>query len=399
MDEPDQIIDNLNKIENWRKKLSNFYIFKSQTGNILPIIIDGNKFASVEHFFHYSKFFNTDLDLSEQEKMRYNNYADKFKLEGEFGTLSGNSVKIKGGDKSGYNLPNKWESKQSNKFKYRDTILMKGLLAKMNQFPEIKDILLNTSNALIVHPLNGNVRRGTNEYATVHMYLRSKLSEPEIQLDNYDKTSINEDIETSSNVRSKLEEIDLEAQRAAQIELEKQTSEYETDAPLEDSPSSESSIGSISPQSEQDLSIADKQIKIAKDYLTEKNINLSQFISNNDIILEATLLKSLEDNDYTVDYDSLEQYKTQQGIDGIINHIPPDGNCLFYSIIEGMRKQNIYAMNYNDGEEEGQYPREIESLLLISGDSVKRGDIHTAAAQKLREDVANKINATLQMKV
>ena len=59
-----------------------------------------------------------------------------------------------------------------------------------------------------------------------------------------------------------------------------------------------------------------------------------------------------------------------------------------------MRKQNIYAMNYNDGEEEGQYPREIESLLLISGDSVKRGDIHTAAAQKLREDVANKINAT-----
>ena len=394
MDEPDELINKLNKIENWRKKLSNFYIFKSQTGNILPIVIDGNKFASVEHFFHYSKFNNTDLDLSLQEKMRYQNYADKFRLEGEFGTLSGNSVKIKGGKKSGYMLPNNWESKESNRFKLRDNVLLKGLLAKMNQFPEIKDILTNTSNALIIHPINGNVRRGTNEYATVHMYLRSKLSESEIQLDNYDKTSITEDIQSSNNLRSKLEEIDLEAQRAAQIELEKQSTGLEIEAPLDDSPSSQSSIESVSPQSEQGLSMAEKQIQVAKEFLTKKDVNLTQFRNNDAIILEATLLKSLEDNDYTIDFDSLEEYKTQQGIDGVINHIPPDGNCLFYSIIEGMRKQNIYTMNYNDGEEEGQYPREIESLLLISGDSVKRGDIHTTAAQKLREDVANKISAT-----
>lgn len=394
MDEPDEIIDNLNKIDNWRKKLSNFHIFKSQTGHILPIVIDGNKFASVEHFFHYCKFNNTDLDLSPEEKKRYQNYADKFKLEGEFGTLSGNSIKIKGGKKSGYMLPNNWGSKQSNRFKYRDTILLKGLLAKMNQFPEIKDILLNTSNALIVHPLNGNVRRGTNEYATVHMYLRSKLSESEILLDNYDKQSINEDVQSSNDLKSKLEEIDLEAQRAAQIELEKQDIGVGLEVPLDDSPSSESSIGSVTPESEEDLSIAEKQLKFAKELLAKRDINLSQFKDNNAIVLEATLLKSLEDNNYTIDFDSLEEYKTLQGIDGIINHIPPDGNCLFYSIIEGMRKQNIYTMNYNDGEEEGQYPRDIESLLLISGNSVKRGDIHTTAAQKLREDVANKINAT-----
>ena len=68
----------LNKIKDWRKLLSNFHISRSAKGTIIPIIIDGIKFSSIEHYFHYNKFLDTNLDLSPNEKKRYDEYAGRF---------------------------------------------------------------------------------------------------------------------------------------------------------------------------------------------------------------------------------------------------------------------------------------------------------------------------------
>ena len=110
----------LNNITNWRKMLSNFHITRSGKGTIIPIIIDDKKFSSIEHFFHYNKFLDTDLDLSVLEKRKYDDYAEKFILSDKpnsYGKFSGASVKSKGGKKSGYNHRTNWNTIEENGFK------------------------------------------------------------------------------------------------------------------------------------------------------------------------------------------------------------------------------------------------------------------------------------------
>ena len=51
------------------------------------------------------------------------------------------------------------------------------------------------------------------------------------------------------------------------------------------------------------------------------------------------------------------------GIGGNLVSIPPDGDCLFYSIVEGLKKLNRFPMNFDEDEEQ-QYSRNTEDLLL-----------------------------------
>jgi hypothetical protein len=43
-------------IKDWRKKLDNFWVEKTDENKIVPIIIDNHKWASVEHYYQASKF-------------------------------------------------------------------------------------------------------------------------------------------------------------------------------------------------------------------------------------------------------------------------------------------------------------------------------------------------------
>ena len=388
----------LDSISDWRKKLSNFYIFTSESGNIYPIVIDDKKFASVEHYFHYSKFIDSDLDLSEEHKHRYNIYANKFLLDGEFGRLSGDSVKRYGGVKSGYNIPNKWSQIQSSGLKFRDEILLKGLFAKAKQFEEIKTILLATKDSLIIHPQGGNVRSKNNEYATVHMLVRKSLSDGQDELPNYDTEKVVSDVQSSIDIRSQIEEIDIESKRSAQAKLdtiEKVSTPESSDSSSQLSVVSErSEEDSESPQSEEQQrqlpDLITQELETAKSLLADKDVDIQGF-SNNKILFEAGLIKSIENNKYSEDMASLQEYKESLALEGVINHIPPDGNCLFYSVVEAMKKQNIFPMNFIDGSEDGQYSSNTDSLLLIAGDKSLKGDIHKDASIELRDDVSTKI--------
>ena len=117
-----------------------------------------------------------------------------------------------------------------------------------------------------------------------------------------------------------------------------------------------------------------------------------------DILLEAGLINYLDDTKYFEEYRIINQkLNTDEfGIGGNLVSIPPDGDCLFYSIVEGLKKLNRFPMNFDEDEEQ-QYSRNTEDLLLIAGDSNSKGPIHREAALELRREVVTKFENNIAL--
>ena len=64
--------------------------------------------------------------------------------------------------------------------------------------------------------------------------------------------------------------------------------------------------------------------------------------------------------------------------------VPPDGDCLYYSVIQLLEKENIFPMNFTDGQEEGQFSRKTKELLLVAGNTNVKGPIFVEASNQLR---------------
>jgi len=430
-----ELMNQLNDIFDWRKKLSNFYVYRSQKGTILPIIIDNQEFTSIEHYFHFCKFNNTDLDISIDEKSKYNEYAERFRssdVPDSYVKITGQSIKTRGGKNSGYLHRKNWNTIQKNGFRYKDNVLIKAMLAKALQFEEYKNILLATMDSLIIHPKGGNVRSGKYEYATMHMYVRKILISDHVEFDNYDQQSISNDLEKSLEVKSVVSHLEMENQRAAKIrksltqveefpeqvqsaspdsnyrelealkarKLEEAEEELRKAKEAEDlrraQEAEESEKSKREAQKVLDKRISD-EVEIATEILVTKNISI-EGKAKNDILLEAGLIKYLEDTKYFEEYDVLNQMLSsdEHGIGGSLLPIPPDGDCLFYSIVEGLKKHDIFPMNFKD-EEDNQYSKNNTELLLVAGDSNTKGKIHRDAALELRNDIAKKLEMNLKI--
>ena len=143
----------LEKITNWRKVLSNFYIS--------PFILDDNTWNSVEHFFHAVKFRNGKKASKEYDFYKTFTLDSKSpwcedtflaKQAGKAGRVSeitGKKFRKKIGD---INIPE--DIKMREDF-YTGRISEKlqkiAFLAKFTQNPELKHILLATKDAELWH--------------------------------------------------------------------------------------------------------------------------------------------------------------------------------------------------------------------------------------------------------
>jgi len=427
-DTKEESMSQLNDIYDWRKKLSNFFVYRSQKGTILPIIIDNRQFTSIEHYFHFNKFIDSNLDISQEEKVRYNEYANRFtssNVPNSYVKVTGHSIKTRGGKNSGYKHRKNWNTIQANGFMYKDNILIKAMLAKALQFEEYKNILLATEDSLIIHPKGGNVRSGRYEYATMHMYVRKILMSEHLVVDNYEEQSISDDIEKSIEIKSKLSNLEIENQKTA--EIRKSSTPSLESPPKNENFSPVSQARELQAKKAKDLelkkaleaeelrkakeefersrleakSVLDKkinaEIEIATQILNTKNISVEGKTKNN-ILLEAGLIRYLEDTKYFEEYDVLNQMlaSDEHGIGGSLLPIPPDGDCLFYSIVEGLKKHDIFPMNFKD-EEDNQYSKNNTELLLVAGDLNTKGNIHRDAALELRNDIAKKLETNLKI--
>ena len=132
--------DELAKIKDWRKCLSNFYVS--------PFILDGEEWNSLEHWYHAVKFRN-----NKEPGPDYNYYKT-------FTTTGGKSWSLGGGDDAWYagqaGKPRKSgkidrKSKVGEKLRKAMTL---GFFAKFTQNPKLKKILLETKDAELWHVIN-----------------------------------------------------------------------------------------------------------------------------------------------------------------------------------------------------------------------------------------------------
>ena len=137
----------LGKIKGWRKQLSNFYTKSNKDKKIETLFeLDGYKWASVEHYYHANKFKKNNMD-----------YYKLFTMESG-SEISTDPIAAKGaGGKTG----------KVNKKKFRPTtikmdedfmkngnnekVMYDGQMAKYKQNPELKNMLLLTKEAKLVH--------------------------------------------------------------------------------------------------------------------------------------------------------------------------------------------------------------------------------------------------------
>lgn len=147
----------LNKIKDWRRKLSNYW-------NEDVIVIGGKQWKSVEHYYQANKFKKNNPE-----------YYDQFSLDSE-SELSKNPLLAKvAGSKTG-----KTGSKQIRPVginidpafsSIKDKILEEAIFAKFTQNDQLKELLINTKNAKLLNYQTGD----TPVISTQLMKVREKI--------------------------------------------------------------------------------------------------------------------------------------------------------------------------------------------------------------------------------
>ncbi len=125
-----------------------------------PIVIDGVRWPTTEHFFQAAKFFQTDPDWA--ERIRTAETAKKAAYKGR--------SRI-------HPLRSDWEE-------VKDSIMYSTLLAKFTQHRSLRELLLNTGDAdLVEHTTNdhywgdGGDGSGKNMLGKLLMKVRKMLSD------------------------------------------------------------------------------------------------------------------------------------------------------------------------------------------------------------------------------
>lgn len=136
--------NDLNKIVDWRKMLSNMYVS--------PFILGDEKYNSVEHFFHASKFLKTDSQFAKTFTINSGSKwaVDPFKAKtaGKAGRISKNTKVFTTKD---FSLPTNVKMRAD----FYDSIVNKVQLlawySKFTQNPLLKKVLLATGEARLFH--------------------------------------------------------------------------------------------------------------------------------------------------------------------------------------------------------------------------------------------------------
>jgi predicted NAD-dependent protein-ADP-ribosyltransferase YbiA (DUF1768 family) len=156
----------LSSIDNWRKKFSNMHI--------ASFLLDGEEWMSVEHFFHACKFRGTPYYKT------FTRYGGKHWSTNPFlAFMAGKAGRIMANGKpykkniEGHNVPQNISMRSDF---YEDGIDKKVMelaqFAKFSQNPELKDILLKTNDAELVHLVTHRGKKSKHQLWTWLMEIR-----------------------------------------------------------------------------------------------------------------------------------------------------------------------------------------------------------------------------------
>ena len=135
----DQVTEfsDLSKIKDWRKQLSNFW-------NTNPINIDGLTWQSVEHYYQANKFKKGNPDFYKLFSVESGSEISK---EPEYAKAAGGKT----GKLGTKVLRHKTITLDLDFMENSDKIMEKAMYAKFTQHQELRDLLIATRNAKLVH--------------------------------------------------------------------------------------------------------------------------------------------------------------------------------------------------------------------------------------------------------
>ena len=150
----------LSTIKDWRKKLSNFHKAEFE--------LDGEKWLSVEHYYHANKYKNTP-EFYKLFTVGSNSEISKDPALAK--AAGGKTGKYKGKRLRDSNI-----KPDENYMDRRSEVFEKANFAKYSQNPELKEMLLATNNAKLVHKMQ---RSKDVEVFTETMRVRERLRKNE----------------------------------------------------------------------------------------------------------------------------------------------------------------------------------------------------------------------------
>ena len=331
----------LKTYSDWRKKLCADYIFEimdSKGTYILPILIDNNYFASFSHFYYFSKFKNR-TDKEGALKEQYNRFADSLVLSG----LNSRRYGEKNGSKSLEEIQSKITLLG---FTYSDTkdetdIVKKGLFAKFYQNNELQEILKNTLDSMLIMNTSD---KNTYKIDYNLMIIRYLLNNLENNKDNILEFYPNYDSD-----RVKLNKLKLKCEKERELDNNKLFYSTPFSRIKFDSYSIydyETSYTITPDEIENKSTSLDKKTSISKP-TTSVNKPVSKPIDEDKLVDKDKSTDIF--NSFNENLSILEKTLDSQGLE--IIHQPDTGDCLFFSINEGIIKNKIPNYeNLNTGE-------------------------------------------------
>lgn len=155
---------NLGEIKHWRKVLSNMYIKSDKDGKILPLFeLGGLKWASVEHYYHASKYnyYNImeegDENYNEEEVRVGREFYRKFSLDSNSEFCKNPKLALSVGGRSGKLMGKKYRPSilkmDPTYFTEEKNVssMLEAQRAKYSQDEFSKNVLMETKDAKLVH--------------------------------------------------------------------------------------------------------------------------------------------------------------------------------------------------------------------------------------------------------
>ena len=280
----------LNTIKDWRNKITSSYVnYYKNNGEVLPVVINGNCFASV---YNYMKFY---MNSNNPDK------ADEYKLDGvKGGKLNSFDIeelysKINKKDTRSVDISEMFYYENDNELQIPNYLLefLKATIAKFSQNGSLKSILLATKEYSIINALCDNSSTGEYEIFKI-LILARKIIRDGTELNIY--SSFNLDLEMSKKVVKEIKNKKLT--QFITIEADK-------------------------------LIVRQKQIK-------DDTINYTDF-SYTGIDSDIFMVKVREITQAKL----LKKYVSEV-LEKVLYNVPSNGNCLFNSFALILYEKNIF---------------------------------------------------------